>query len=469
MTLKTIRRILYRAGRGIGKLYDYWAAVLLYPKTARAPEGRFLSFWPGRLQRIGILARTLHKTHPCIEVMTEGGSSVTSRDEYVPCRVIVFGCPEEYAFCAPCRIRVRGHSTAEQGEEKPYRLRFEKRTSLLGLHGGAGFKSWVLLRTYHSLIPDYLAFHLYRTVSGGKYYCSDCAFVNLFLNQRPLGIYLLCEQNQAGKGRMEVHEPKKWETGTDIGYLLELDHYAGLEHPYFDIEEKPPVRDPAGESRPLYARSYSVKSKVRSEDQLEFIAAYVRGAYEILYQASVNGRAMRLDGRGGLREDEGIFESPFEAVCAVIDTDSLACMMILHEMVQNYDVGIGGLYLAADFSKDSRFPRLIFLGPWDFNWTFGENPDRGFYACTFQKEVKGDRSNGWYILAARMEGMQGIIREKWKALRAGGLLEEVLDRVSAECESLRPDLEGQEGKLAHAGRLIDFVKRRISFLDRQWL
>ena len=178
---------------------------------------------------------------------------------------------------------------------------------------------------------------------------------------------------------------------------------------------------------------------------------------------------MRLDEGNGLREAEGIFESPFEAVSAVIDTESLACMMILHELVQNYDVGIGGIYLAADFSKDSRFPRLTFLGPWDFSWAYGEDPDHGFYACTFQKEVKGDRSNGWYILAACLEGMQRLIRKKWKALREEGLLEEVLDRVSGECESLRPDLDGQDYILRTAGKRITFVRRRMTFLDSQWL
>lgn len=467
-----MRAIFKRAGRSLKRGLKYFLrhleAVFLYPIKRLQEEGAYLSFWTGTGQRIRILAETMKKKRPCIDVVTEG-IPVSSGEDYVPCRVNVFGCPEAYLLSEGAGIRVRGHSTAEQGEEKPYRIRFEKKESLLGLHDGAAFKSWVLLRTYHNLSPDYTAFMLYRAICGGKYYCSDAAFVNLYLNERPLGVYLLCEQNQAVRGRIQVHKPRKGESGREIGYLLELDQYAGEKHPFFTVEEKGPVTDIGGTERFLPARDYSVKSPLRSEEHLAYISSYLSGVYEVLYQASVNGRAMALDQDFRPVPGEDRFMNPFEAVCDVIDAESLCCMILLHELIQDYDVGMGGVFLAVDFSKESKYPRLTFLGPWDFNWSCGEDPDQGFYACTFQKIIKGDRSNGWYILAARMEGMQTLLREKWKSLRKEGLLEEALDRISSECEGLAQDLERQEFKLRGARLLTAFVERRIIFLDRQWL
>ena len=175
------------------------------------------------------------KEHPCIRIMTEDGQPILSREEYVPATIQVFNCDEAYEMAAEGGVRVRGHSTAEQGEEKPYRIRFEKKQNMLGLHDGRKYRNWVLLRTYWHLCPDYMGFRLAKTIFGGRYYSSDCMFVNLYLNDKDLGVYLLCEQNQAARDRMDVIEPDEGDGRTDIGYLLEMENYPDDEHPGFAI------------------------------------------------------------------------------------------------------------------------------------------------------------------------------------------------------------------------------------------
>ena len=408
------------------------------------------------------------KEHPCIHIVTEEGQPVLSRETYVPATITVFNCDEAYELTAECGIRVRGNSTAEQGEEKPYRIRFEKKQNMLGLHNGLKYRNWVLLRTYWHLCPDYMGFRLAETIFEGKYYSSDCMFVNLYLNGKDLGIYLLCEQNQAARDRMDVYEPEEGETRTEIGYLLEMDNYPDDEHPGFGIGEKPYVEDIAGRKRVVKGTYYAIKSDVQDEKQEQYIEKWLKGVYSVLYEAAANGEAVRLDEE--LRPVPAENLTAFEAVNELLDLESLADMLILEELVQNYDVGAGSFYMAIDFSADSRYKKLTFLGPWDLSWGYIEPPDGGFYAGTFQNHIQGmDNSNPWFVLAMKLEGFRSIVRERWKALSGSGVLTETTRQVLADIEDLAGDLgEENAGKLTEGKKIVDYVNARIRWLDGQW-
>ena len=408
------------------------------------------------------------KEHPCIHIITEDGQPILSREEYVPAVVQVFNCDEAYEMAEEAGVRVRGNSTAEQGEEKPYRIRFEKKQNMLGLHDGRKYRNWVLLRTYWHLCPDYMGFRLAETIFGGKYYSSDCMFVNLYLNGRDLGVYLLCEQNQAAKKRMDVYEPAEGETRTDIGYLLEMVNYPDDEHPCFGIGEKPYTADIAGRKRVVPGRHYAIKSDIWDEVQARYIENWLTGAYSVLYEAAVNGEAMELNEDLKAVPAEG--RTPFETVGKLLDLESLADMLILEELVQNYDVGAGSFFMAVDFSEDSRYEKLTFLGPWDFSWGYTEPADGGYYACTFQNMIQGmDNSNPWFVLAMKIEGFQKIVRDRWKQLSDSGALSDTTIRVLADIEALAGDLgEENADKLEKGREIVNYVNERIRWLDEQW-
>ena len=408
------------------------------------------------------------KTHPCIHIITENGQPVLSRETYVPAVVKVFNCDQAYEMTEEAGVRVRGNSTAEQGEEKPYRIRFGKKQNMLGLHNGLKYRNWVLLRTYWHLCPDYMGFRLAGAIFEGKYYCSDCMFVNLYLNGKDLGVYLLCEQNQAAKGRMDVCEPEEGETRTDVGYLLEMDNYPDDEHPGFEIGEKMFVEDIMGRKRVLLGKHYAIKSDIRSREQEQHIRNWLTGAYNVLYEAASTGQAMKLDGQLKMVPDERM--TAFEAVNELLDLESLADMLILEELVQNYDVGAGSFYMAVDFSAGSRYRKLTFLGPWDLSWGYIEPPDGGYYACTFQNHIQGmDNSNPWFVLAMKLEGFREIVRARWKALSDSGVLRDTVRRVLADIEGLAGDLgEENAGKLSEGRKIVEYVNARIRWLDGRW-
>ena len=408
------------------------------------------------------------KEHPCIHIITEDGQPVLSREDYVSAVVEVFNCDAAYKMSAEGGVRVRGNSTAEQGEEKPYRIRFEKKQNILGLHEGRKYKNWVLLRTYWHLCPDYMGFKLAKTIFGGKYYSSDCMFVNLYLNGKDLGIYLLCEQNQAAKDRMDVYEPEEGETRTDIGYLLEMDNYPDDEHPGFIIGEKPYVEDIAGRKRVVKQTYYAIKSDIMGREQEQYIEAWLKGVYGVLYEAAAEGRAMKLD--ENLKPVPAENMTAFEAVNELLDLESLADMLILEELVQNYDVGGGSFYMAIDFSADSLYRKLTFLGPWDLSWGYKEPADGGFYAGTFQNHIQGmDNSNPWFVLAMKLDGFRTIVRSRWKVLSENGALTKTTGQVLADIEALANDLgEENKNKLENGREIVEYVNARIRWLDGQW-
>lgn len=412
------------------------------------------------------------KDHPCISVTTHSGQAVVSRDSYVPAVVDVFNCADEYRLtAAPCGMKVRGNYTSRDENEKPYRIQFRSEQNLLGLHGGNAYKSWVLLRVFSKLAMDYMGFELGRTIFDGRYYCSDCTYVNLYLNGAYKGVYLLCEQNQAAPGRIDLYEPQEGETQTQIGYLLELDCYAKYDvQPYFYLNKKPEVTDVTGVSRTIRGKYYSIKSDIRSEEQTEFIRRHISGVFDILYEAAVTGKPWMLDERQKAVPAEGVYATGFDAVAAVIDLDSLADMLILGELVQDEDIGVGSFYMAVDFSPEAVYPRLTFLGPWDFEGAYRKNPETNYYAAAFQEFIgETDGSNGWFVLAMKLDGFQEIVKEKWRALSESGVLNETVDRVVSECETLENDLGDSAGRIEYAREVADFVRKRIIWLDSQWL
>ena len=406
--------------------------------------------------------------HPCIQITTLTGQPILSKDEYVPATIKISNCAEPYRLTAAAGVKVRGNSTAN-GEEKPYRIKFEQKQNMLGLHGGTAYKSWVLLRAQWNLAADFTAFRLGRVILGPDAYVSDCAYVNVFVNGEYAGLYLLCEQNQVNKGRVEVYEPEPDDSSNRIGYLLELDNYPDDDHPNFWIPEYPEVTDIAGETRILRGRIYSIKSDYNTPSQKRWISRWMEGTYTILYEAAVHGRAMRHGLNGQAVDITNKSVTPFEAVSAVLDLESVANMLILEELVHNYDVGEGSFYMAVDFSEKSRYPKLTFVAPWDFNWAY-DGPTDGWYACTFQPPAADwDRSNAWFILAMKMPEFRELVQARWQALRETDILESTLESIETEIASLQPDIPPSESWRIQAGyNIVDFVRGRIAWLDEQW-
>ena len=145
---------------------------------------------------------------------------IDSKENYVSATIKVVdnnGLRESTIFESDVDIRGRGNSTWKM-PKKPYRLKFNKKTSLFG---EPAEKSWVLLANY---MDDACGIRNAAALSIGHLsdleFTATTHFVEVFLNGSYNGTYQLCEHMQISENRVNV---------TDNGYLLEADQYSRLD------------------------------------------------------------------------------------------------------------------------------------------------------------------------------------------------------------------------------------------------
>lgn len=193
-----------------------------------------------------------------------GGIPVVSKEEYVAASLKVVdnnGLRPSGVFRGDVNIKGRGNSTWGM-PKKPYRLKFDKKQSLLGEPKD---KSWVLLANY---MDNACGIRNATAYAIGRLSCLEFTptthFVDVFLNDRYNGTYQLCEHMKISEDRVNV---------TDEGYLLEADQLDRL--------------DPDD----VYFRTERILMNIKDPDvepgspQYEWIRNYVNEAENALYGA----------------------------------------------------------------------------------------------------------------------------------------------------------------------------------------
>lgn len=358
------------------------------------------------------------------------------RIDYVDCTVTVDKCEEEYVLdAADAEVKVRGNATLNY-IKKPFRLKFRKKTGMLGLNGGAKCKSWVLLADWKdlSMLNNATAFYFGKTVLGSDgYYSTDFRNVNVYVNNRYWGVYLLVEQQQVNSNRVDITEPEEGYTGNDIGYLMEYDGYytdenlaLGGDYTFeMNYYNNAPLKRLDGTYATPRVKGYTIKSDIYAQSQVDFIRSYMDNVYTIAYKAVYEGAYYKFD-EGYTELVRADYPSAEEAVSAVIDVQSLVDSYIIQEIACDYDVDWSSFYMDVDLSAAAK--KLTFEAPWDWDSSFGLRFDvdsSGMYAA--------NKSNPWLLLFINQPWFQQKVREKWDELYRCGVLKTSLALIT-ECE-----------------------------------
>lgn len=418
---------------------------------------------------------------PVISVTTAPDDMIASREKYTSCVVDVFNCDEKLEINeASAGIKVRGNSSAYYGDvsqilanKVPYRIKFDKKTNMLGLNNGAECRSWVLLKSDWDLIRNDIAFRFGRTIMGDSNFCSDGQLVHLYVNEEFQGVYELCEQCQINPNRVDISEPEEGYTDTDIGYYLELDNYATSDEDnhYISMDyENATVTDINGETRQFVPAEYSIKNELYSQNQIDFIDKYLNNLFKIVYEACENGKYYKFDENYDLVDSD--VTTAEEAVSNVMDIDSVRDMYILYEIVHDYDCGEGSFYMCVDLSNDSKCPKLKFTSPWDFNWAYNDSTEK-YYAGAFTDKnfvaKKGDRSNPWFIVLCKQDWFMATVKEKWTEMSQEKLLQGCIKTEREYLKEYDADLrKGEEWGPDSAEDLFNWIENRIYWLNSQW-
>lgn len=126
------------------------------------------------------------------------------------------------------RIRIRGN-TSSIWEKRPYKIKLSKSADLLFRDESYKDKDWVLKSVYDGLITKvYIGLNIGRQV--GLEWEPECTLVNLVINGKYRGDYILTETIEREKCRLNIDKS---------GYLIEDDAYWWNEDVYFKTKILP--------------------------------------------------------------------------------------------------------------------------------------------------------------------------------------------------------------------------------------
>ncbi|KAA6329200.1 hypothetical protein EZS27_021972 [termite gut metagenome] len=281
---------------------------------------------------------------PVVKIDTENNAEILDKENYVTATFTLSDAvsPKNDLKKKETGIRGRGNSTWGY-PKRPYRLKFDKKVSLFGL-GEA--KSWVLLANYldPTFIMNTVAFELGRKI--GLPYTNHAHHVELFLNGKYRGSYVLTEQVQVNEYRVNIDENED--------FFVELDTYYDEE-----VKFRTPIID-----LPINVKS----PEDTDESKIGFIKTAINDLEEAMFGTSSN--------------------FPQNNYKELIDIKSFINYLLVNEIVRNEELG----HPKSTYMYKKKGGKIC-MGPlWDFDWAFGYNGSGQNYFNYFDSILFYDRS-----------------------------------------------------------------------------
>ncbi|MDR2039005.1 MAG: CotH kinase family protein [Bacteroidales bacterium] len=369
---------------------------------------------------------------PVLKIDTEGQVPVTTKTIYIDADFKLMDANNEgFSFTGKTTIRGRGNSTWSY-PKKPYRIKFEKKTSLLG-YGKA--KSWVLLANYldPTLIMNTVAFELGHRF--GLPYTNHASHVELYLNGSYKGSYVLTEQIQVNENRVNISET--------TGFLVELDTY-------YDEDYKFKTR--------IIQLPVNVKSpELTSTAGMDFIKTALKDLEDALFDVS-----------------KGFPNNNYQDL---IDIKTLIDFLLVNEIVQNTELQHPKsmfMYKEAD-SK-------IFMGPlWDFDWGYGYSGEFVYFDNYSQSQRMllmpdyGGSHIGYKFFCRFFDDplFRTQYKDRWNELYASALVD--IDQYVDQLSAMMQKSQVENFKLWNNGlnykneisKMKNWLKERIAYLNSE--
>lgn len=230
-------------------------------------------------------------------------------------------------------IRGRGNTTWRHDGQKPYKMKLDKKTSIMGMGKN---KHWALLARlkYFELYNELLAFEMGRKLDMP--FVPQIRPVEVVLNGTYVGLYMLTETIRIDDNRLEIDEQPDGNEDIEIldgGWLVEMDNN----------KEEVQISIPLHDKRDLLITPHT--PEVLSSLQYNWVQDQFEQIVDYIY------RKNNLD----------------DSWEELIDVESLAKHMIIEELLHNFDGYQGSCYLHKDTGEKWKFGPL-----WDFSacWVY---------------------------------------------------------------------------------------------------
>ena len=314
---------------------------------------------------------------PVIMIDT-GGTDITSKVDYIPGKISVMNTDPAYTLTDhDMEIRGRGNYTwSYVDRDYPYnkvsfKIKLSKKQNLLG-QGKGPAKVWTLIANHEdqTLLRSAMAYGFAAKLDNIAYITS-ISNVEVYFNGEYIGVYILCEQEQINKYRIDLDD-----TGTeaDKGYFLEMQMKESGGNYYFNVNTK----------------TYAVISEITTQEQKDFIKKYIKDCWD----AVISGDKSRV---------EQLMDLP-----SVVDT------YIAEELVKNLDVGYENFYMTKPAGDV-----LYFASIWDMKFGGGNANQSG---CDKWQDLYAGVSLGafqehpWFIEFMKHDWFRQMVKDRWNEL-----------------------------------------------------
>ena len=429
------------------------------------------------------------ETLPSIYINTEGGIAIDDNSlvdttqqkamgikvyNYVGATISVTDAGEDYALTnVAAQVKVRGNYTSTY-EKKPIRIKFDKKQKMAGLNGGTALKNWVLLAEYKdsSMLRNSVAFYLGNSLlEGHGGYSADFRYVKLYMNGNYHGMYVLTEQQQVNKNRVNVPEPKEPKEGVDestlseeeyaklhdvhFGYFIEYDGYytyeADLEKFTINYNKLKHINGTDCNPQPSQDQNqsqggwgggwggwggttrtigFTIKNDVYYAEQRDFIKKCMQTIWNVVYDATYKDHTNltaspyhTMDAEGNYVVDTTI-TSAYDAVDKVVDIKSLVDMYIIQELCQDMDISWSSFFFSLDMSPKGD-KKLTYTAPWDFDSSLGSAS--GSAATNALYGMNTD--NPWLVVFAGQKWFWQLVNERFTEAETAGVFTGVIQMI----------------------------------------
>lgn len=228
-------------------------------------------------------------------------------------------------------IKGRGNSTWREYEKKAYQIKFDDKTSVMGM-GKA--KKWILLANASddSMMRSQLVYTMAENL--GMDFVTSFAYVDLWIEGEYRGTFLLGEKVELGSSRLDLQN--------DTGALFEHDEDFYLDEDYWFVNE-------------MLNRHFTMKEIVEEEEDIIQTAmtdfnADLTAFVKYLYETPAD-------------------QITLASLSAMIDVDDFAKYYLINEYALNRESFSTSFYWYQDGADD-----VIHLGPiWDFDTCMGND------------------------------------------------------------------------------------------------
>ena len=307
---------------------------------------------------------------PVVWIETEGRDEIISKEEYLKAsfklveNVVTRSSGD--VIVDSVMIKGRGTSSWNSCPKKSYRLKFNNKISLLDEPKD---KSWVLIANHFdkTLIRNKIAYCLGDL--SNLDYTPRAHFVELMLNGRYDGTYMLGEKLKISKNRVNVG---------DEGFLVEISSDVLREGGVFFWTDS--LKFPVHIKEP--------DTIIEGDENYEYVKKAFQDAENVLFSDN--------------------FKDPINGWQKYLDINSFVDWWIIHEITKNADAIA---FWKSCYLNLKRGEKLK-IGPiWDFDLSFGNGPELGEYAIEGYAYIY--YGNKWYKRLLEDPAFLDLLKERW--------------------------------------------------------